>query len=333
MALPRGSNWFRSTDLDLVEHTTAKVWDDFIEPIPDLYFPKPTYAVHLRRSALAAALHADLEAGAVASGFDRGLCAYCWPRDAIWVSGAMERLGHPSIGRGAYQWLNKVRQRHRPFLYWFQKYSVDGVPEWETPAVDQTALIPWGLERHYRRTGDLDLVASVWPMIEQAAAVCEGDSGGHPGLMMLEDLHLVSSAGSGDQLFGAFLYSNACVVAGLRAAARLAAQLGMNGSSGRWIARADRIWNEGIVRTIATTRAGSPGLIDPESGRFLQARALSKIKGLLDRQSRFFDRSLDDSRHPRAGGAGGPLRPAAGRRSALDTDRRKYPPCQRGLEG
>ncbi len=38
-------NWFRSTDLDVVEHTTAKEWDDFIEPIPDLYFPKPTYAV------------------------------------------------------------------------------------------------------------------------------------------------------------------------------------------------------------------------------------------------------------------------------------------------
>ena len=34
--------------------------------------------------------------------------------------------------------------------------------------MDQTALIPWGLERHYRRTGDLDLVAAVWPMVEQA---------------------------------------------------------------------------------------------------------------------------------------------------------------------
>jgi hypothetical protein len=273
-------NWFRSTNLDQVEHTTAKAWDDFIEPLPDLYFPKPTYAVHLRRSALAAALHADAERGAIASGFDRGLSAYCWPRDAIWVSGAMDRLGHPSIARGVYQWLNKVRQRHRPFLYWFQKYSVDGVPEWETPAVDQTALIPWGLERHYRRTGDLDLVAAVWPMIEQAALVCEGESGGHPGLMMLDDLNLITSAGSGDQRFGAFLYSNACVVAGLRAAARLATQLGMSGPAARWVARADRIWNDGIQKTVATSRPGSPGLIDPESGRFLQARRLSKIRGL-----------------------------------------------------
>jgi glucoamylase len=272
-------SWFRSADLDQVEHMTAKEWDDFIEPLPDLHFPKPTFAVHLRRSALAAALHADAERGAIASGFDRGLSAYCWPRDAIWVGGALERLGHSSIGRGVYQWLNKVRQRHRPFLYWFQKYSLDGVPEWETPAVDQTALIPWGLERHYRRTGDLNLVGSVWPMIDQAATVCCGDSGGHPGLTLLDDLNLISSAASNNQLFGAFLYSNACVVAGLQSAARLAIQLGVNGSAERWIAFADRIWKEGILKVIASSRSGSPGMVDPESGRFLQARRLSKLRG------------------------------------------------------
>jgi glucoamylase len=285
-------NWFRSTDLDAVEHTSAKEWDDFIEPIPDLYFPKPTYAVHLRRSALAAALHADAEGGGIASGFDRGLSAYCWPRDAIWVGGALERLGHPAIGRGVYQWLNKVRQRHRPFLYWFQKYSMDGVPEWETPAVDQTAMIPWGLERHYRRTGDRDLVAAVWPMIEQAALVCEGESGGHPGLKMLDDLNLISSAGTGEQLFGAFLYSNACVVAGLRAAARLATQLGMTASATRWMARADRIWNDGICKSIDSDCPEGPGLVDPDLGRFLQARRLSKLRGLwTDDPELWIDRS------------------------------------------
>jgi glucoamylase len=273
-------SWFRSTDLAEVEHATAHEWDEFIEPIPDLCFPKPNYAVHLRRSALAAALHADLEFGGIASGFDRGLSAYCWPRDAIRLAGALERLGHPDIGRAVYQWLNKVRQRHRSFLYWFQKYSIDGVAEWETPAVDQTALVPWGLERYYRRTGEKDLVATIWPMIEQAATVCCGNSGGHPGLRLLEDLNLISSAGSGDQLFGAFLYPNACVVAGLRASARLATQLGVNGAAEEWGAFADRIWNEGIHRVVAASHPESPGMIDSESGRFFQARRLSRMRGL-----------------------------------------------------
>src|SRR3954447_2206228 len=121
--------WFRAADLDQVEQATCQEWDGFVEPLPGLHFPKPSYAVSLRRSALAAALHADAQWGAIASGFERGLSAYCWPREAIWVGGALSRLGHDSVDRGVYQWLNKVRHRHRTFQYWFQKYSIDGVPE------------------------------------------------------------------------------------------------------------------------------------------------------------------------------------------------------------
>src|SRR5262249_38053974 len=90
----------------------------------------------------AAAMHADAETGAVASGFDRGLNAYCWPRDAIRVGGALERVGHEAIARGVYQWLNKVRQRHKPVVYWVQKDAIDGMPEWETPAVDRLRSSP-----------------------------------------------------------------------------------------------------------------------------------------------------------------------------------------------
>jgi hypothetical protein len=284
--------WFRSADLDWVEQTTAREWDEFIEPLPELAFPQPDYAVTLRRSALAAALHADAEWGAIASGFDRGLSAYCWPRDAIWVGDTLVRLGHQAIGKGVYQWLNRVRHRHRPFLYWFQKYSIDGFPEWETPAVDQTAMIPWGLEQYYRRTADRELVLAVWPMVEQAVQVCCGEPSGHPGLRMLEDLNLLSSAGSGDQLFGAFLYSNACAVAGLRAAVRLARQLGLDESAQRWVAAADRIWEGGILPEIVPGRPGSPGLVDPQSGRFLRARRVSTLRGLwTDKPEHLIDHS------------------------------------------
>ena len=283
----------------------------------------------LRRSALAAALHADAEQGAVASGFDRGLSAYCWPRDAIWVAGAIERLGHPEIGRGVFQWLNTVRMSHLPFLYWFQKYSIDGVPEWETPAVDQTAMIPWGLERHYRRTGDLDFVSSVWPMVEQAALVCRGDSGGHPGLSIDGSLNLISSAGIGDQIFGCFLYSNACVVAGLAAAARLATADRPRGHVAT-VAGACRpdLGRGHPSRSRPTNRCDSPGLVDPESGRFLSGRKLSTLRDLWTRHPEFLiDRSdkLDVSMlRP-----GGPLRPAARVRPADGEDRPGDPPRER----
>lgn len=285
-------NWFRSADLDAVEQDTAREWDQFIEPLPTLHLPRPAYGVSLRRSALAAALHADLEHGAVAAGLERGLSAYCWPRDAVWVGIAMARIGHPEILRGVLQWLNRVRAKNSPFLYWFQKYSIDGVPEWETPAVDQTALILTGLERYYRATGDLQFVAEIWPLVEQAARVCAGDSGGHPGLFFDEELNLVSSAGMGDQLYGRFLYSNAAVVAGLRAASRLAIRLDHDGHAKRWTSLADRIWHEGILPEIATEREGLPGLVDPESGRFLSGRRISMLRGLWSQDPLFLvDRS------------------------------------------
>ena len=285
-------NWFRSTDLDAVEQSTAQEWDEFVEPIPTLHLPRAAYAVSLRRSALAAALHSDMDTGAVAAGLDRGLSAYCWPRDAVWVGGALARLGHPQILRGVYEWLDQVRAKNSPFLYWFQKYSVDGIPEWETPAVDQTAMVPWGLERYYRATGDLDFVAGVWPMVEQAARVCAGESGGHPGLFFDEELHLISSAGMGDQLYGRFFYSNAAVVAGLKAAARLAFAVDRTDQAARWGALADRIWHEGIMKEVAPEREGLPGLIDTETGRFLSGRRISMLRGLWTQDPAFVaDRS------------------------------------------
>ena len=59
----------------------------------------------------------------------------------------------------------------------------------------------------------------------------------------------------------------------------MAERLGHDESNERWNAFADRIWNEGILPTIATSRDKSPGLFDPESGRFLNARRLSKLRG------------------------------------------------------
>jgi hypothetical protein len=117
-------------------------------------------------------------------------------------------------------------------------------------------------------------------MVEQAARVCSGESGGHPGLFFDETLNLISSAGMGDQLYGGFLYSNAAVVAGLRAASRLATILDREESARSWSALADRIWFEGILKEVSPEREGLPGLIDTETGRFLSGRRLSMLRGL-----------------------------------------------------
>jgi hypothetical protein len=96
----------------------------------------------------------------------------------------------------------------------------------------------------------------------------------------------------GDQIFGAFLYSNACVVAGLRAAARLASLVGRAETSRRWQTAADRVWNDGILHEPAPGCIDSPGLIDPDSGRFWSGRKVSTFRDLWTSKPEFLiDRS------------------------------------------
>ena len=129
-------------------------------------------------------------------------------------------------------------------------------------------------------------------MIEQAARVCGGDSG-HPGLHWIEELNLVSSAGIGNLRFGAFLYSNTCVVAGLSAAARLARALGKPDPAERWEALAKRIWEAGILAEAPASDPDAPGMVDGESGRFLHARRLSNLRGLWTSRPEFLEDRSD----------------------------------------
>jgi hypothetical protein len=129
-------------------------------------------------------------------------------------------------------------------------------------------------------------------MVEQAANVCCGVPSGHPGLRWLEDLELLSSAGVNDQIFGAFLYSNAVAVAGLRAAARLAGVMGIDATAQRWSDCADRILNRGILEELVSGRLGGPGSSEHEAGRFYRARRVSKLRGLwTDDRKYLVDRS------------------------------------------
>ncbi len=290
--------WFHESDPDQLEQATAATWEQFLEPVPRLTVPsrsdragrdagppqsgstttRPPCEI-LRRAVLAAALHVDREFGAVTSGYDRGISAYCWPRDAIYTALALGRVGHHEIAQRVFAWLDQVRDHNRIYKYWFQKYSIDGIPEWESPAIDQSALIAWGLERHYRRTGDPEFLETFWPMVKQSAQASLAEPG-HPGLRWLAPLRLVSSAGLWDTRFGAYCTSNAAVVAGLRAACRIAEVLGFEEAARPWASRAEVIWNEGILASFDPADPEQPGLFDPTTGRFLEARRISTRRGI-----------------------------------------------------
>lgn len=276
--------WFRAANVDAIEDATAAASDPVVDAIPETALGRPTPApparptvldrpalsAQLRRSILSASAAQDAQYGAFASGFESGLDAYCSPRVAMLTAGALLRAGQPRVVPPLCDWLARVQARPGPFQYWAHKYTIDGVPEWESPAVDHSALVPWLVERHWRATGDLSIASRVWREVTRAAGVCLGDSG-HPGMAWIGEIRLLSSVDWMNRRYGAFLAQNASAVVGLRAAADLAEALGKGELAAAWRGRAGLILEEGILG-----EGEEFGLSDPELG-FLDGRRVSKV--------------------------------------------------------
>ena len=268
--------WFRAGNMEKVEQATIRAWQQLLAGQSRVTAPNSTFAETLERSGIAALLHCDANFGSIASGFDRGLNAYCRPREAIFTAECLGRFGFPGISRKVFEWLESIRDQNPYYRFWFQKYSMDGKPEWETPSIDQTALIPWALDRHVRRTGETALFGTLWPAVQQAADVMMGRTR-HPGLQWEPELSLMRSSGMWDLRFGCHLFGNAALVAGLRASAGIAEFLGQDDrSAAEWRSRADEILNRGILGTF---RGDGPGLTDPEKGHLRPARRLNRRVG------------------------------------------------------
>lgn len=269
-------DWFRAADLQAVEEATIRRWQTQSAEMNKVFSPELAWDELLQRSALTTLLHCDLGFGSVASGFDRGLNAYCRPREAIFTAETLGKLGLHHDARRIFDWLESVRDRNPSHRFWFQKYSMDGVPEWETPSVDQSGLLPWALMRHVRRSGETDLYPALWPAVRQAAEVMMGNTG-HPGLEWVEQLSLIRSAGMWDLRFGCHIFGNSVAVAGLRAAAEIAEILNESPELGKtWRQRAERILNEGILGTFAP---GKPGMVDDRRGHLRPVRAMNRRLG------------------------------------------------------
>lgn len=184
-----------------------------------------------RRSLLVVATQCD-RSGAILAANDSDIqwghndhYSYVWTRDAAFVCDAMGRAGYPELTRRFLLFANDVIREEGYFLH---KYNPDGSPAplWQPwisngrPQLpiqeDETALLPWLVQRHYERTRDLDLLRFVYPKLIVSAADFllrhrDADSGlPLPSFDMWEERH------------GVFTFTCAAVVAGLNAAAELA---------------------------------------------------------------------------------------------------------------
>jgi len=211
---------------------TASLWYTWInkgnEDLRDL----PDEIIELyRRSILVIRAHCDRDGGIVAacdSDIEWGHndhYSYVWPRDAAFVSDAVDRAGFPEVARRFLTFANDTISNSGYFLH---KYTPDGslAPSWnpwlrdgrkQLPIQeDETALVVWLLARHYDRNRDLDFVRSVYKRlvlqpIEFMAAFRDPETGlPLPSFDMWEER------------WGVFTFTCSAVCAAMNAAADLA---------------------------------------------------------------------------------------------------------------
>lgn len=202
-----------------------------------------------RRSVLLFHLMANPETGSIlaAPEFDEaftrcGGYAYCWGRDAAYITVAFDRAGLTDLAAVFYRWAARAQS---PDGSWQQRHYHDGflAPSWGLQ-IDEGGSILWGLWQHYRATGNRALLEELWLTVEKGAEFLLAFRDPETGLPL-------PSRDLWEEREGVHTYSAAAVYGGLVGAARIAETLGHGHHARRWQEAADalrravltRLWN------------------------------------------------------------------------------------------
>lgn len=191
-----------------------------IKKVDDLY----------KRSLLVFALMADKNTGALLAApemdeeFARcGRYAYCWGRDAAFITTALDKCGLSRNAGDFYRWAAGIQDEEGS---WQQRYQMDGnlAPSWGLQ-IDESGSIIWGILKHYEISGDKSFLAEMWPSVKRGVEFLLNYIDHETGLPWLSfDLW--------EERLGEHAYSTAAVCAGIEAGVRIAEILGAEGAGG-----------------------------------------------------------------------------------------------------
>lgn len=213
-----------------------------------------------RRSLLVFSLLSDPDGGIVAApeideDFTRcGGYAYCWPRDAAYITTAYDLAGLKTMARQFYQWVLGTKSGG-PCQ---QRYYLDGsvAPNWGIQ-IDEIGSVLWGMWQHYLDSKDLDFARKIWSYVQAGVEFIHSFFDPETGLPKpCYDLW--------EERVGEHTYSAAAVWGGLTGAAELAGALGMSEEQRRWKSEADRLkqavlnrmWDQGQNRFLRSIKIG-----------------------------------------------------------------------------
>lgn len=229
---------------------TATYWKRYLDGAKPCPVADDDFKRLYERSLLVMKLMSDEASGSIiaAPEFDEyftrcGGYAYCWGRDAAFITQAMDRAGLIDLSASFYDWTLSAQD---PDGAWQQRHYHDGslAPSWGLQ-LDEGGSILWGMWQHYNTTGDEAFVERVWPAVRKGADYLVSRLDPETGLPE-------ASMDLWEERFGQHVYSAAAVYGGLKGAAALARAKGEDQRAIKWEEAATRIqdsivsrcWNE-----------------------------------------------------------------------------------------
>lgn len=199
---------------------TAGYWRDYLKGLKQANTGNPAIDVLYRRSLLVFALMTNKKTGALLAApeideeFTRcGRYAYCWGRDAAFITAALDKTGLHSGAEDFYRWAARVQDEDGS---WQQRYHMDGnlAPSWGLQ-IDEGGSIILGILKHYEACGDKAFLTELWPCVKKGVDFLIRYVDGETGLPRLSfDLW--------EERLGEHAYSTAAVCAGIEAGVRIA---------------------------------------------------------------------------------------------------------------
>jgi glucoamylase len=217
----------RAKGVDTLLDETVAYWRDWLKPgiahAPKLAEPR-LQRLYRRSLLLLNLLQDELYGSFIAAPNLYPDYRYCWPRDAVYLAVTMDMCGYHAETRRFYTWCRRTQMGDG---LWYQNHYTDGRRHWPGIQVDQVGSILWGIWKHYEATRDREFLREMWPTVTRAALYTLSRINPEIGLIYSEqDLW--------EETGGYLLYTNACCLAGLKAAASTARELGETDEASMW---------------------------------------------------------------------------------------------------
>lgn len=155
-----------------------------------------------------------------------GRYAYCWGRDAAFITEALDVAGLYKDAEKFYDWAVRVQDVEG---FWHQRYHMNGslAPSWGIQ-IDETGTILHGMLKHYLHVKDMEFLKRMWPSVIKAVAFIEKFVDEDTGLPL-------PSFDLWEERMGEHTYSTAAIIAGINAAVKIGEYLGAQSDDlGRW---------------------------------------------------------------------------------------------------